>query len=66
MKDTYRWNYLIKVQTKDGTFEYEKEDLTDMDILIEKHPDYQEIEAKKKVKKIERRNPNNRNSRETC
>ena len=66
MNEQYRWNYLIKVKTKDGTFEYEKEDLTDIDLLVEKHPDYQEIEAKKKVKKIERRNPNNRNSRETC
>lgn len=52
MKEQYKWNYNIKIKTKEGTYEYEKEDLTDMDELIEKHPDYQEIEAKKKVKKI--------------
>ena len=50
MKEPYRWNYTIRVKTKNGTFEYE-EDLSKIDKIIEEHPDYEEIEAKKKVKK---------------
>lgn len=47
MKDNYKWNYNIKIKTKEGTYEYEKQDLTDIDLLLEKHKDYEEIEAKK-------------------
>lgn len=45
MKEEYKWNYNIKIKTKDGTFEYEKEDLSNIDLLLEKHPGYEEIEA---------------------
>lgn len=62
MKEKYRWNYLIKIKTKEGTFEYEKEDLGNIDLLLEKHPNYESLEAshkkeneKRMVKKIEKR-----------
>lgn len=52
MKEQYKWNYNIKIKTKDGTYEYEKEDLSNIDLLLEKHPNYEEIKAEKaKVKK---------------
>lgn len=47
MKEQYRWNYQIRIKTKEGTYEYEKEDLSNIDLILEKHPDYQELEAKK-------------------
>ena len=47
MKEDYRWNYQIRIKTKEGTFEYEKEDLNNIDLLLEKHKDYQELEAKR-------------------
>ena len=53
MKEQYKWNYNIKIKTKEGTYEYEKESLDNIDLLLEKHPDYEEIKAEKaKVKKI--------------
>lgn len=53
MKEQYRWNYTIKIKTKDGEYEYEKETLDNIDLLLEKHKDYEEIKAEKvKVKKI--------------
>ena len=56
MKEQYKWNYTIKIKTKDGTYEYEKEDLSNIDLLLEKHKDYEEVQAtynkpKAKVKK---------------
>jgi len=64
MKNNYKWNYDIKIKTKEGTFEYEKETLDNIDLLLEKHPNYEELKAtkvenigKKLVKKIgEKRN----------
>ena len=47
MKEQYKWNYTIKIKTKEGTFEYEKESLDNIDLLLEKHKDYEEIEAKR-------------------
>ena len=47
MKEQYKWNYNIKIKTKEGTFEYEKESLDNIDLLLEKHKDYEEIEAKR-------------------
>lgn len=47
MKEDYKWNYQIRIKTKEGTFEYEKEDLDNIDLLLEKHKDYQELEAKR-------------------
>lgn len=57
MKEQYRWNYTIKIKTKDGTYEYEKESLDNIDLLLEKHKDYEELKAEKvKVKKLVRTN----------
>ena len=59
MKEDYRWNYQIRIKTKEGTFEYEKEDLDNIDLLLEKHKDYQELEAnrvEKCKKKVLKRN----------
>ena len=47
MKEQYRWNYTIKIKTKDGTYEYEKESLDNIDLLLEKHKDYEELKAEK-------------------
>lgn len=61
MKEDYKWNYDIRIKTKEGTFEYENEDLRDIDLLLMKHPNYEGIEAvhkdteekpKVKVKKL--------------
>lgn len=52
MKEQYRWNYQIRIKTKDGTYEYEKEDLSNIDLLLEKHKDYEELEAKQNKPKV--------------
>ena len=52
MKEKYRWDYNIKIKTKEGTFEYEKETLDNLGMLLQKHPDYQEIEAKHNKPKV--------------
>lgn len=46
MKQPYSWDYTIRVKTKEGTFEYEKETLDNIDLLLEKHKDYEEVQAK--------------------
>ena len=51
MKEDYKWDYTIRIKTKEGTYEYEKEDLQDIDLLLEKHPDYKSIEATHKKEK---------------
>lgn len=57
MKEQYKWNYNIKIKTKEGTYEYEKESLDNIDLLLEKHKDYEELKADKvKVKKLVRTN----------
>ena len=45
MKEPYRWDYHIRIKTKEGTFEYDKEDLSGIDLLLEKYPDYEEVQA---------------------
>ena len=50
MKEDYKWNYDIKIKTKEGTFEYEKETLENLDLLLEKHPNYESVEAVHKDK----------------
>lgn len=50
MKEPYRWNYNIKIKTTTGEFEYEKENLENIDLLISKHQDYTEVRAKRLVK----------------
>lgn len=47
MKQPYNWDYTIRVKTKDGTFEYEKETLDNLDLLLEQHKDYEEVRATK-------------------
>lgn len=55
MKEPYRWNYNIKIKTKEGTFEYEDK-LENIETLLEKHPNYEEVSAKKKTKKLVKHN----------
>lgn len=45
MKTPYNWDYNIRIKTKTGTFEYEKETLDNLDLLLEQHPDYEELRA---------------------
>lgn len=47
MKQPYSWDYTIRVKTKEGTFEYEKETLDNLDLLLQKHQDYEELRATK-------------------
>lgn len=64
MKEQYRWNYNIKIKTKEGTYEYEDVPLEDMTLLVLKHPEYTELQAKQnkgKVKKIGTNNKHNTN-----
>lgn len=56
MKQQYNWDYTIRIKTKEGTFEYEKEDLSNIDLLLEKHKDYEELQATQNKKLIKRRN----------
>ena len=60
MKEPYRWDYTIRVKTKEGTFEYEKETLDNIDLLLEKHKDYEEVQAthNKPLVKTKRMNRN--------
>ena len=46
MEEPYRWNYSIKIKTKDGEYTYEKETLDNIDLLLVKHPNYTGVEAK--------------------
>ena len=46
MKDQYKWNYNIKIKTKEGTFEYENVPLEDMVLIVLKHPEYTELVTK--------------------
>lgn len=50
MYEQYKWNYDIKIKTKEGTFEYEDE-LENIDTILKKHPNYEQVEAKQKVLK---------------
>ena len=45
MKEQYKWNYNIKIKTKDETYEYEDVPLEDMTLLVLKHPKYDELRA---------------------
>lgn len=57
MKEQYKWNYNIKIKTKDGTYEYEDVPLEDIVLIDLKHPNREELKADKvKVKKIVRTN----------
>lgn len=43
MKEPYRWNYTIRIKTKEGTFEYEEDDVLEAVKLVEQHPNYEEF-----------------------
>ena len=43
MKQPYNWDYTIRVKTKEGTFEYEKDNVLDAVKVAEQHPDYEEF-----------------------
>lgn len=45
MKEQYKWNYNIKIKTKDEIYEYEDVPLEDMTLLVLKHPKYDELRA---------------------
>lgn len=45
MKEPYTWDYHIKIKTKEGTYDYEKENLENIDLLLEQHPNYEELQA---------------------
>ena len=56
MKEAYRWNYNIKVKTKEGTYEYEDR-LDNLENILEKHKGYEEVRAEhKKTKKLVKQN----------
>ena len=44
MKEQYKWNYNIKIKTKEGTYEYEQP-IEKLEELLEKHKDYTELQA---------------------
>lgn len=57
MKEQYRWNYQIRIKTKEGTYEYEDK-LENIEKIVDEHREEgdMEVSAKKKVKKIVRNN----------
>lgn len=38
--------YKIEIKTPDGVYTYEKEDLNNLDLLLQEHPDYDSLQAK--------------------
>lgn len=56
MKQPYIWDYTIRVKTKEGTFEYEKETLDKIDEILQRHQDYEEVQAKKNKLKCDKCN----------
>ena len=50
MKQPYNWDYTIRVKTREGTFEYEDK-LENVGKIINEHPVYEEVTAKKLVKR---------------
>lgn len=60
MKEPYRWDYTIRIKTKEGTFEYEKDNVLEAVKMAEQHPDYEElyVQHKKQLTKTRRLNRN--------
>ena len=55
MKEPYKWNYNIKIKTKEGEFEYEDQ-LENLETVLGKHPDYDEMRATRiKPKTLEKK-----------
>lgn len=55
MKEPYKWNYNIKIKTKEGTFDYENEPIEKIESIIQEHPDYEEISAVHSKKLVKRK-----------
>ena len=53
MKEPYRWNYLIRIKTKEGTYEYEDK-LENIEKLVDEHREEgdMEVKAEKCKKKV--------------
>lgn len=54
MKEQYRWNYQIRIKTKEGTYEYEDK-LENLEKLVDEHRTEEDLEVsankvKRKVK----------------
>ena len=58
MKQPYIWNYDIKVKTKEGEYNYERETLEKIDDILEKHPNYEMVHAVYTKKLVKERNTN--------
>ena len=43
MKEDYKWNYNIKIKTKDGSYEYEDK-LENIEKILEKHKEEEDLE----------------------
>ena len=56
MNEQYKWNYDIKVRTKEGEYHYERETLEKIDDILEKHPDYDVVHAVHTKKLVKERN----------
>ena len=56
MKEEYKWNYTIKIKTKDNEYVYEKETLDNIDLLLMKHPSYEEVRALRNKPKCDKCN----------
>lgn len=56
MKQPYIWNYDIKVKTKEGEYQYERETLEKIDDILEKHPNYEMVHATYVKKLVKERN----------
>lgn len=56
MNEQYIWNYKIKVKTKDGEYNYERETLEKIDDILEKHPNYDVVHAVHTKKLVKEKN----------
>ena len=54
MKEPYIWDYTIRIKTKEGSFEYEEENVLDAVKLAEQYPDYEEFYMQRKKLKCDK------------
>lgn len=64
MKEDYKWNYDIKIKTKEGTFEYEDVPLEDIVLIDLKYPNREELQATP-TKALGKKNVRPRNQNKT-
>ena len=55
MKEQYKWNYTIKIKTKEGTYECENVPLEDIVLLDLKYPNREEFKATKENVKCKKK-----------